>query len=107
MKLNLKNKRILITGSSRGIGLSIAKSFLQEGSKTYLVSRGSDALFENEKFLKNAYGPERVFAFKCDCKDIESLLDLRSEIKDKWSGLDVVVINVGDGRSVSDALPNN
>ena len=107
MNLNLNSKKILITGSSRGIGLAIAKSFLQEDAKTCLVSRGSDALFENEKMLKNSYGSERILSFKCDCSNSESLLSLRSEIKEKWGGLDVVVINVGDGRSVSDALPNN
>jgi len=47
MDLGLKNKHVLITGSSRGIGLAIAESFLQEDAKTCLVSRGSNALFES------------------------------------------------------------
>ena len=49
MDLKLNNKKVLITGASRGIGLAVAESFLQEGAKTYLVSRGSSALYENEK----------------------------------------------------------
>ena len=48
MNLELNNKKVLITGASRGIGLAIAKGFLQEQAKTCLVSRGSKALFENE-----------------------------------------------------------
>ena len=39
MWLRLKNKRVLVTGSSRGIGLAIAKGFLNESAKVVLSSR--------------------------------------------------------------------
>ena len=107
MDLGLKNKHVLVTGSSRGIGLAIVESFLQEDAKTCLISRGSNALFESEKKLQDAYGLESVFACKCDCTNIESLNDLKSEVEDRWSSLDIVVVNVGDGQSVSDALPDD
>jgi 3-oxoacyl-[acyl-carrier protein] reductase len=107
MDLNLNNKKVLITGASRGIGLTIAEIFLQEGAKTCLVSRGSNALFKNEKQLQDAYGLESVFAYKCDCTNIKALDSLKNKVKDKWADLDIVVVNVGDGRSVSDALPDN
>jgi 3-oxoacyl-[acyl-carrier protein] reductase len=107
MNLNLKNKKVLITGASRGIGLAIAESFLQEGAKTCLVSRGSNALFENEKKLQNTYNLESVFACKCDCTNIKLLNGLKIEVESQWDGIDIVVINAGDGRSVSDALPND
>ena len=107
MNLNLANKKVLITGASRGIGKAISETFLQEGSKTCLVSRGSNALFENEKRLKDAYGLESVFAFKCDCTNIKSLNSLKCEVEDRWSDLDVVIVNVGDGKSVPNALPDD
>lgn len=84
MNLALDNKKVLITGASRGIGLAIAESFLQEGAKTCLVSRGSNALFENEKKLQDAYSLESVSACKCDCTNVESLNILKNEVTDKW-----------------------
>ena len=107
MNLNLNNKKALITGASRGIGLAIAKTFLQEGAKSCIVSRGSDALFENKKRFQNAYGLDSVLAYKCNCTNIKSLINLRCKVEAKWDNLDIVVINVGDGRSVPDALPDD
>ena len=107
MDLKLNNKKVLITGASRGIGLAVAESFLQEGAKTYLVSRGSSALYENEKKLQNIYGLDNVVACKCDCTNVESLNSLKNEVESRWNGLDIVIVNVGDGQSVSDALPSD
>ena len=39
MILGLKKKRVLVTGSSRGIGLAIAKGFLDEESTVILTSK--------------------------------------------------------------------
>ena len=107
MDLKLNNKKVLITGASRGIGLSIAKEFLQEKAKVCIVSRGSESLFESEQELQKNYGMENVFASQCDCTDVGLLNNLRKEIENKWGCLDIVVANVGDGCSVSDSLPSN
>jgi len=48
MDLGLKDKHVLITGSSRGIGAATAKTFLEEGASVCLVSRGSEQLFQTE-----------------------------------------------------------
>ena len=107
MNLNLNNKKVLITGASRGIGLSIAKEFLGEKAKVCIVSRGSDQLFSNEEKLQGIYGEKNIFASRCDCSDIESLNNLSTTIKETWEQLDIIVINVGDGQSVVDSIPND
>jgi 3-oxoacyl-[acyl-carrier protein] reductase len=56
--------------------------------------------------LVNNYEQKNVFSEICDCTDIKSLQLLAENILSKWDGIDIVVANVGDGRSVSDALPS-
>ena len=107
MNLRLEGKKVRVTGASRGIGASIAIRFLEEGSDVIIVSRGSDELFMTEQSLQNKFGNNRVYAEKCDCLDLISLNSLKNRIENLFGRLDIVVNNIGDGRSVSDALPDN
>jgi 3-oxoacyl-[acyl-carrier protein] reductase len=106
MDLGLKDKRVLVTGASRGIGATIAQEFLREGSKVCIVSRGSQQLYQTEKLLSEEFGSDRVKANKCDCVNTAELEILKDSIKNKWNGIDIVVANIGDGRSTTDALPD-
>ena len=54
MDLGLKNKRIVITGSSRGLGEEIAKQFIEEGALLTLVARNEEKL----RTLVNKFGGE-------------------------------------------------
>ena len=51
MDLHLKDKVVLITGSSRGIGLATAKAFAAEGGRIVLSARSPSALAEAEACL--------------------------------------------------------
>lgn len=107
MNLELDNKRVLITGASRGIGLAIAEGFLKENAQTCIVSRGSDLLYDNEDRLKNKYNADSIFALKCDCMKSKDLEFLKKKLELKWDSLDILVVNVGDGRGDSSALPDH
>ena len=106
MDLEIKSKRVLITGSSRGIGESIARGFLEEGAKVCITSRGSKQLFHAEKKLAQEFGFENVMSCICDCTDPISLDKLKNTILSEWGGLDILVANVGDGRSTDDKVPS-
>lgn len=107
MDLDLTDKRVLITGASRGIGLAIADAFLREGAKVVLLARTPMTLKEAADQLSVKYGKNRVIALPLDCADESKWLGVIEHINNAWGGLDVVVANVGDGRSVPDALPDS
>ena len=97
MDLKLSNKRVLITGSSRGIGKEIAVGFLKEGAMVFLISRAWDGLTKAESELRKIYSANMVESCVCDCKSPESLHALGKKIQSVWGGVDVLVVNVGDG----------
>lgn len=106
MDLELQNKRVIVTGSSKGIGEAIARGFLNEGAKVCITSRGSEQLLKTEKKLVKEFGRDQVSSILCDCSDPIELDKLKNTIVSEWGGLDILVTNVGDGRSVEDALPS-
>ena len=44
MELGLKGRRVLITGGSEGIGLAVAKAFLEESAEVVIASRSEEKL---------------------------------------------------------------
>jgi len=106
MELELNNKRVLVTGSSRGIGRSIAHSFLREGSKVYMISRGIDDLTDVAGQFKNNFGEEAIAFGVCDCSNTKALEAVKIDIEELWGGLDILVLNVGNGEDFGEHLPD-
>ena len=106
MNLEIQGCYFLITGASRGIGRAIAERLLSEGANVGLVARGQDQLEKTVDELRQQYGEGRVVGWPTDCADEFALLELRLQIIQEWEHLDGVIANVGDGRSVPDAIPD-
>lgn len=107
MNLGLEKKNVLVTGASRGIGAAIARGFLNEGARVCIVSRGSKQLHQTRLSLVTEFGENQVVADECDCTDPILLESLKDRIQDRLGGIDIVVANIGDGKSVSDPLPDD
>ena len=54
MKLNFKNKNIFVTGSSKGIGFDIAKSFSHQGANVVINSRVPEDCEKAVRHIKNS-----------------------------------------------------
>lgn len=88
---NLKNKRALITGGTKGIGESITKEFIDLGAEVIVVARDINAFKE----LKTKINSEKLSFIEADVSKIEDIQKIISEIKIKWDKLDILVNNVG------------
>jgi 3-oxoacyl-[acyl-carrier protein] reductase len=95
MDLRLAGKIVLITGSSRGIGLATAKAFAGEGCRIMLSARSADPLRDAEAALRAA-GTE-VAAHAADVADPVEAAGLIDAAVASYGGIDVLVNNVGGG----------
>ena len=87
--MNLKNKKILITGASGGIGNSLVDKFYSLGSS--IIATGTNE--EKLNNLKKKYSNIVTEKFKLDDHDkIENFIEL---VNKKLGGLDVLVNNAG------------
>ena len=105
---SLKNKAIVITGSSRGIGKSMAKRFAEFGAKLIISSRKIDSCLEVEKEIKNAGGI--AYSKECNISKKNHCEDLIDFCIEKFGTLDVLVCNAasnpysGDLEKIPDEL---
>lgn len=92
MDLNLKNKVAVVTGSSKGIGYSIAKDFLLEGAIVAICARNEKDLIESYNKLSE-YG--EVYYKAVDAtKDLE-LYEFADDVYKKYGSINCWVNNVG------------
>src|SRR6266446_4934857 len=95
MDLKLAGKVVLITGSSRGIGLATAKVFAAEGCRLMLSARSPEQLAEAEVALHTS--TVGVAAHAADVSEPDGAAGLVQAAVAAFSGIDVLVNNVGGG----------
>ena len=91
MKL-LKNKTVIITGASRGIGKSIAKLFASHGANIAFTSLKRD---ENVIILEkelNSCGIKAI-GYESDASNFEDSLSLAESVINDFGSIDVLVNN--------------
>ena len=96
MELNLKNRVVIVTGASRGIGKAIALGFAKEGAKLSICGRTPETLESAAEEIK-ALGAE-VFAKPTDVTNGEQAKAFVKATLDKYDRIDVLVNNVGGSK---------
>ena len=93
MNFNLKGKNVLITGSSKGIGLGIARQFFKEGCNIVLNGRSANG----QLAVATIAGSHYVAGDVSTEGGARRVVNKAAEI---LGSLDVVICNVGSGTSV-------
>jgi NAD(P)-dependent dehydrogenase (short-subunit alcohol dehydrogenase family) len=89
MDLALKDRKVLITGGSKGIGLACAKAFVAEGAKVALVSRSKDNLEKAKAGLPDAY------VIAADLVDAAAAAAMVERVEQEFGQIDILVNSAG------------
>ncbi|MFH2129283.1 MAG: short-chain dehydrogenase/reductase [bacterium] len=90
MDLQLKGKRVLITGGSKGIGLACAEILAEEGCALHLAARGEAALSAAKGMLASRFGTD-VTIHPLDLSNGDQARALAEHCKD----IDILINNAG------------
>lgn len=90
-KDRLDGKKVLITGSSSGLGLATAKQIAKLGAEVIMAVRSG--IPEKGEEVKRASGSETVYMHRVDLSGFSSIENLVQEVKSKYGSIDVVICN--------------
>jgi 3-oxoacyl-[acyl-carrier protein] reductase len=93
MFTSIKDRSVIVTGGSKGIGYGIAQVFAAQGAKVMIASRGeADGNTAVEKL--RAAGGTAEFC-QCDVSDWDSVQNMVNTTVNSFGGLDVMCANAG------------
>jgi NAD(P)-dependent dehydrogenase (short-subunit alcohol dehydrogenase family) len=90
---DLRDRVVLITGGSRGLGLVLAREFASHGSRVAICARDPDEL--ERARLDLAGRGARVLALPCDVTDRAQVDSLVDSVTREWGTIDVLVNDAG------------
>lgn len=94
----LANKIAVVTGGASGIGLAVAKTFLTEGAKVFIVDFSPSNISSATSTLKDhGYDTQSYSFHHADAADEQSVIAYVDKCVEKFGGLDVAVLNAGIG----------
>jgi len=89
----VRNKVVVITGGSSGIGLCTAKRVAEAGATTVIVARGKEELHKARDEMKQAGG--KVFAYTADLSDMADCDRLVEKVLKDHGRVDILINNAG------------
>ena len=90
MKFDLKDKKVLITGSSGGIGLALSKKFIEMNAQIIFTSSNEIKLNE----LKKKFGSDHLY-YLLDLSDLENLQINIDNITSANKDISILINNAG------------
>ncbi|KAN0110123.1 NAD(P)-binding protein [Hyaloscypha variabilis] len=94
MQLNLKDKVVIVTGGTKGIGRAIVSGFLSEHSRVYFCSRTPSSIPHATSLFLSTHHSSTIHGSVVDVSIPSQLQSWITEIVEKEKRIDVVVSNV-------------
>lgn len=88
---NLTGKKVLITGSSSGLGLAVAKQLAALDAEVIMAVRSG--IPEKGEEVKKASGNDKITMLYVDLSDFDSIKSLISKVKTKIGKIDILICN--------------
>ena len=92
--IDLRDRAVLITGGSRGLGLLLARAFVAEGARVAICARDEDELARTAEELRRR-GAHQVVALACDVTDRDQVERTVGDVERQLGRIDVLVNNAG------------
>ncbi|KAM9945388.1 hypothetical protein ACTFIT_003644 [Dictyostelium discoideum] len=95
-----KNKVVIITGASSGIGAELAKKYARLGCKVTIVARRLEQLEKVKSSILKDYSrvnDDDILVIKGDLTLIDDCKNMVEKVIEKWSKIDICVWNAGSG----------
>lgn len=90
-----RDKTVLITGGSSGLGLALAQAYLGQGARVILLARCEKKLAVAKGGLERKYSSESVITVDADVGDYEALRMRLEPVLAQQNQLDIVINNAG------------
>ncbi|MEE4271527.1 MAG: SDR family oxidoreductase [Thermoanaerobaculales bacterium] len=88
--LEVRNRRVIVTGASSGIGLDSAQRLHEAGAEVCLVARRGEIIAAAAEKLG-----DRAWAHACDVSDESQVAALAESARERWGAVDGLVNNAG------------
>lgn len=95
----LKNKIVLVTGASVGIGAACARAFAAAGARILICARREDKLKTMAADLKKEFGTD-VMSFPLDVRDRGAVEQALGGLPANWRSIEVLINNAGLSRGL-------
>jgi NAD(P)-dependent dehydrogenase (short-subunit alcohol dehydrogenase family) len=94
LAISFEGRVVVITGGSRGLGLVMARMFVDEGARVVLLARDMEEL-DRARIELEGRGAGDVMTLRCDVRrraDVRAALDA---VVERWRTIDVLINNAG------------
>lgn len=93
-------KTVVITGSTKGIGLGLAEAFLARGCQVVVSGRRQPDVDEVAQRLAEKFAESHIFGQACDVSDFSQVQNLWDASKSRFGKVDIWINNAGQAQAI-------